>query len=178
MCTRSHCQKTKHCITYSLPYNKKVFNLMMAYIKAETCSCWDKLCKKPLSNINITHRVWLYCTYIMIMKLVVLWFLWWSCVIATKIFFSCLIINRHWIWSRNVCLCDCTYIHLCIHVYYDDQIVTWKQDNRHIQASVQFHFLAVLVHRIYTDFQNNRLRFYAVVLHLTGAANGKRRKRL
>ena len=31
--------KTKHCILYSLPYNKKVFNLMIAYIKAETCSC-------------------------------------------------------------------------------------------------------------------------------------------
>jgi len=54
-------------ILYSLPYNKKVFNLMMAYIKAETCSCWDKLCKNPLSNINITSRVWLYCTHIMIL---------------------------------------------------------------------------------------------------------------
>ena len=31
--------KTKHCILYSLPYSKKVFNLMMAYIKAETCNC-------------------------------------------------------------------------------------------------------------------------------------------
>jgi len=38
--------KTKHCMLYSLPYNKKVFNLMMAYRKTETCSCWDKLCKK------------------------------------------------------------------------------------------------------------------------------------
>jgi len=30
--------KTKHCMLYSLPYDKKVFNLMMAYIKVETCS--------------------------------------------------------------------------------------------------------------------------------------------
>ena len=30
--------------------------MMMAYIKAETCSCLDKLCKKkPLSSINITR---------------------------------------------------------------------------------------------------------------------------
>jgi len=39
----------------------------MTYIKAETCSCWNKLCKKKtLSNINITSCVWLYFTHIMI----------------------------------------------------------------------------------------------------------------
>jgi len=56
---------------------------------------------------------------------------------------------------RRVCVCVCVSVHiyLCIHVYYDDQIVTWKYDTRHIQASVQFHSLAVLVHRIYTDFK-------------------------
>ena len=35
--------------------------------KSERSSCWDKLCKNPLSNINITSRVWLYCTHIMIL---------------------------------------------------------------------------------------------------------------
>jgi len=38
---------------------------MMAYIKAETCSCWDKLFRKPLSNMNIISCVWLYFTHIM-----------------------------------------------------------------------------------------------------------------
>ena len=170
--------KTKHCILYSLPYNNKVFNLMMAYIKAETCSCWDKLFKKPLSNINITHCVWLYFTHIMITKLVVLRFLWWWCVIATNIFFDPFHIQPSLNLIREMSVCVTGHIYLCIHVYYDDQIVRWKQDSKHIQASVQFHFLAVLIHRIYTDFQNCRLRFYAVMLHLTGAANGKRRKRL
>lgn len=48
--------KTKHYMLYSLPYNKKVFNLM---IKAETCSCRGKLWKKktPLSNTNIKSCV-------------------------------------------------------------------------------------------------------------------------
>jgi len=32
-------KKQKHFILYRLPYNKKVFNLMMVNIKAETCSC-------------------------------------------------------------------------------------------------------------------------------------------
>jgi len=41
--------QSKHFILYSLTYNKKMFNLMMAYIKAETCSCWDKLCKNLLA---------------------------------------------------------------------------------------------------------------------------------
>ena len=31
--------KQKHCILYSLLYNKEVYNLMMADIEAETCSC-------------------------------------------------------------------------------------------------------------------------------------------
>ena len=62
-----------HCMLYSLPYNKKVFNLMMAYIKAETCSYWDKLCKKPLSNTNITSCVWLHFTHIMILLIVFDW---------------------------------------------------------------------------------------------------------
>jgi len=30
-----------------LPYKRQVINLMMAYEKAETCRCWDKLCKTP-----------------------------------------------------------------------------------------------------------------------------------
>ena len=37
MCTRSR-QKQKHCVLYSLPYNKKVYNLIIADIEAETCS--------------------------------------------------------------------------------------------------------------------------------------------
>ena len=57
--------KTKRFMLYSFPYNKKVYNLMMAYIKAETCSCWDKLWKKLLSNINITSCVWLYLIHVM-----------------------------------------------------------------------------------------------------------------
>jgi len=40
-----------------------------------------------------------------------------------------------------------------IHVYCDDKLVRWKYDRRHIHASVQFHSLAVLVHRTYTDFK-------------------------
>jgi hypothetical protein len=31
--------ETKCCILYSLFYNKEVYNLMMADIEAETCSC-------------------------------------------------------------------------------------------------------------------------------------------
>jgi len=36
---KSSLTKTKHCILYTLPYNKKVFNLMIAYIKVETYIC-------------------------------------------------------------------------------------------------------------------------------------------
>ena len=39
----------------------------MADIEVETWSCWDKLRKNPLSNINITSCVWLYFTHIMIL---------------------------------------------------------------------------------------------------------------
>jgi len=37
--TPSRRQKQKQCILCSLLYNKKVYNLMMAIIQAETCSC-------------------------------------------------------------------------------------------------------------------------------------------
>ena len=32
-------KKQKHCILYSVLYNKKMYNLMMAVIEPETCSC-------------------------------------------------------------------------------------------------------------------------------------------
>jgi len=37
--TNNVLQKQKHCILYSLLYNMKIYNLMMAVIEAETCSC-------------------------------------------------------------------------------------------------------------------------------------------
>jgi hypothetical protein len=40
---------TVYCILYGLPYNKKEYNLMMADIEAETCSCWQ-LCEPPIAN--------------------------------------------------------------------------------------------------------------------------------
>ena len=43
---------------------------MTTYIKTETCSCWDKLCKKPLNDINVANCVWLYFTHIMILLIV------------------------------------------------------------------------------------------------------------
>jgi hypothetical protein len=50
--------KTKeHFILYSLLYNKKVYNLMMVDIEAETCSFKTSYVETPLSNVNIKSCV-------------------------------------------------------------------------------------------------------------------------
>jgi len=56
MSSRSRRQKQKHCILYSLPYNKKIYSLIIVDKQAERPKhvvVKTSYAETPLSNINI-----------------------------------------------------------------------------------------------------------------------------